>query len=81
MKTLFSLVTISLFSTLGACVTYNPATQTYVVDTYGSWEVASEKCDRKKIKPKDEVDSPWDMRIDKPKIIKQPRPIDWDESY
>jgi hypothetical protein len=85
MKTLaFIFALLISFSASHACVTYNPGTQTYVIDTYGSWELGSEgysqEYDRKKIKPKSESGSSWDRCAGKPKIVKQPRPKDWVES-
>jgi len=79
MKTLFIALFLSLtIAQIPACVTYNPATQTYVIDSYGKWEMGSEgysqQYDRKKIKPKEQI-------IERPKIVKQPRPRDWSEPH
>ena len=88
MRTLLIALFLSLtIAQMPACVTYNPGTQTYVVDSYGAWELGSEgysqEYQRKKINPKADNDSfSFISRCsDKPKIVKQPRPIDWDESY
>ncbi len=86
MKTLLIALFLSLtIAQIPACVTYNPGTQTYVVDSYGAWELGSEgysqEYERKKINPKESSGSSWETCMEKPKIVKQPRPIDWDESY
>lgn len=87
MKTIFIALFLALtVSQLPACVTYNPGTQTYVVDSYGKWELASEgysqEYDRKKVRPRpdDESFSMIDRCADKPKIVKQPKPKDWVDS-
>ncbi len=82
MKTLI-LAAIFTFSGLQACVTYNPSTNTYVVDSYGAIDIDAHRS-KKPIKPV--IDSAQFRNRSKvtckhkPKISKQPRPIDveWD---
>ncbi len=87
MKILLIALFLSLtISQLPACVTYNPGTQTYVIDTYGTWEMGSEgysqEYDRKKIKPRsdDESFSFIDRVSSNSKITKQSHSKDWNKS-
>ncbi len=80
MKTLLIALFLALtVAQIPACVTYNPGTQTYVVDSYGKWELGSEgysqEYDRKKIKPRpdDESFSFIDRVSSNTKITKQPK--------
>jgi len=76
---IFCLLT-TLFSCLQACVTYNPGSQTYTVDSYGSTELSA--CRPRKPCPifEDPTIETESYRWEgKPKIVKQPRPVDWDD--
>jgi hypothetical protein len=82
---LFLLFT-TLFSSLQACVTYNPTSGTYTVDAYGVTELSARKPKKPIPIDNDESGASRDRSNryayeGKPKIVKQPRPVDWDESF
>ena len=67
LKVIFILFAIVAQFRIDACVTYNSGKGTYTVDSYGN--------------PKDTKDTkerPKELTSDTPKIIKQPKPKDWD---
>ena len=88
MKTLsaFIFFLFITFSNLQACVTYNPSSGTYVVDSYGAIELNAKKPKKPRPIDNDESGASRDRTYgytwaDKPKIVKQPKPVDWDESF